>query len=55
MSEKKDARKTDVNADEERKYTFAELSKGENEVLIQHEDQVYRLRVTRGGGLILNK
>lgn len=32
-------------------YLFAE----KNEVLIRHEGQIYRLRVTKNGKLILNK
>jgi hemin uptake protein HemP len=32
-----------------------ELLKGTREVLIQHADEVYRLRLTRNGKLILQK
>ena len=35
--------------------TFDELASGGGEVLILHNGQQYRLRVTRNGGLILNK
>ena len=35
--------------------TFDELASGCGEVLILHHGQQYRLRVTRNGGLILNK
>lgn len=34
---------------------FEELAQGRKEVLIEHHGQVYRLRATRNGGLILNK
>ncbi len=34
---------------------FDELAKGDNEVLIEFQDQLYRLRVTKNGKLILNK
>jgi hemin uptake protein HemP len=34
---------------------FDELAKGENEVVIEYENQKYRLRVTKNGKLILNK
>jgi hemin uptake protein HemP len=34
---------------------FDELSQGENEVVIEYQDQHYRLRVTKNGKLILNK
>ncbi|MCG6154563.1 hemin uptake protein HemP [Rubinisphaera margarita] len=34
---------------------FAQLSQGSREVIIEHEGQVYRLRLTRNGKLILNK
>ena len=33
----------------------AELFKGDREVLIEHNGETYRLRITRGGKLILNK
>ena len=35
--------------------TFDELAAGGGEILILHHGQQYRLRVTRNGGLILNK
>jgi hemin uptake protein HemP len=34
---------------------FDDLAHGSKEVLIEHRGQVYRLRATRNGGLILNK
>jgi hemin uptake protein HemP len=34
---------------------FVDLAGGRNEVQIEHRGQVYRLRVTRHGKLILNK
>lgn len=34
---------------------FEELAKGENEVVIEFQNQKYRLRVTKNGKLILNK
>ena len=36
-------------------YAFEGLAKGKNEVLIEYHGQIYRLRATRNGGLILNK
>lgn len=36
-------------------YQFEQLAAGAQEVLIEHRGQQYRLRVTRNGGLILNK
>ena len=36
-------------------FYFEMMSRGGKEVLINHNDQVYRLRVTRNGKLILNK
>ena len=36
-------------------YSSESLFQGRREVLISHEGQTYRLRVTRGGKLILNK
>jgi len=36
-------------------YSFDQLSRGSNEVLIEHRGQLYRLRRTRNGKLILNK
>lgn len=35
--------------------SFEELAKGANEVVIEHDNQLYRLRLTRNGKLILNK
>ncbi|MBR9801939.1 hemin uptake protein HemP [bacterium] len=34
---------------------FRDLAQGVTEVLVEHEGQVYRLRLTRNGKLILNK
>lgn len=34
---------------------FRELADGATEVLVEHEGQTYRLRLTRNGKLILNK
>lgn len=34
---------------------FAELAAGRNEVTIEFEGQLYRLRATRNGRLLLNK
>lgn len=36
-------------------FAFDQLSDGGKEVFIQHQGQIYRLRVTRNGRLILNK
>ncbi len=36
-------------------YDFETLAAGAQEVQIEHRGQKYRLRVTRNGGLILNK
>ena len=37
------------------RYDTATLFGGRREILIQHGDQVYRLRITRQGKLILTK
>ncbi|HEY0981777.1 hemin uptake protein HemP [Schlesneria sp.] len=37
------------------RYRYADLSRAGREVLIEHEGQMYRLRTTRNGKLILNK
>jgi hemin uptake protein HemP len=34
--------------------SFEQLSKGQKEVVIEHDGKLYRLRLTRKGGLILN-
>jgi hemin uptake protein HemP len=39
----------------ERAMSSTELFGGRREVLIDHEGQVYRLRITRNGKLIMNK
>jgi hemin uptake protein HemP len=36
-------------------YTSSDLFKGQCEILIEHQGSEYRLRITRSGGLILNK
>lgn len=36
-------------------YTSNDLFKGQSEILIEHQGSEYRLRITRSGGLILNK
>lgn len=33
----------------------AEIFRGQSEIAIEHEDSVYRLKITRQGKLILNK
>lgn len=38
-----------------KKITFQQLAEGAPEVLVEHDGQVYRLRLTRNGKLILNK
>lgn len=42
-------------ASEAPRYTSIDLFRGQNEILIEHQGAEYRLRITRGGGLILNK
>ncbi len=36
-------------------YASQQLFKGQKEILISHQGASYRLRITRTGGLILNK
>ena len=36
-------------------YTTGDLFKGQSEIQIEHKGAKYRLRITRSGGLILNK
>ena len=36
-------------------YNSNDLFKGQSEILIEHQGAEYRLRITRSGGLILNK
>ena len=36
-------------------FVFATLAHGSREILIDHQSQIYRLRVTKNGKLILNK
>jgi hemin uptake protein HemP len=38
-----------------KKIAFETLAQGAKEVLIQHRGEIYRLRLTRNGKLILNK
>ena len=38
-----------------REVDSCELLRGENELLIRHGDELYRLRLTRNGKLILQK
>lgn len=38
-----------------RPLTFSQLSEGKNELTIEHEGQLYRLRATKNGKLLLNK
>jgi hemin uptake protein HemP len=37
------------------RYTSSDLFRGQSEILIEHQGAEYRLRITRSGGLILNK
>ena len=37
------------------RYTTCDLFKGQSEIHIEHKGARYRLRITRSGGLILNK
>ncbi|HAD61463.1 MAG TPA: hemin uptake protein HemP [Planctomycetaceae bacterium] len=34
---------------------FAEIARGQTEVIIQYKGKEYRLKTTRNGGLILNR
>ncbi len=45
----------DVEGEQRRIWTTDELLAGEREVLIRHGDDLYRLRITRHGKLILYK
>lgn len=38
-----------------REVSSSELLRGENELLIRHGDEIYRLKLTRNGKLILQK
>lgn len=49
-----DGSPADSNA-AQRSVSSRELLGGERELLIDHEGQIYRLRVTRNGKLILHK
>lgn len=42
-------------ASETLRYTSSDLFRGQSEILIEHQGAEYRLRITRSGGLILNK
>ncbi|HBN74417.1 MAG TPA: hemin uptake protein HemP [Planctomycetaceae bacterium] len=44
-----------ASSTEKDRISFSELSRGKREVLLEHEGQLYRLRLTRNGKLILNK
>ncbi|TWT61982.1 hemin uptake protein HemP [Rubinisphaera italica] len=44
-----------ASSTENDRISFSELSRGKREVLLEHEGQLYRLRLTRNGKLILNK
>ncbi|WP_083842818.1 hemin uptake protein HemP [Schlesneria paludicola] len=46
---------TPVNSSGTPTFRYTDLSQSSNEVLIEHEGQLYRLRMTRNGKLILNK
>lgn len=37
------------------RYASSDLFRGQSEILIEHQGAEYRLRITRSGGLILNK
>ena len=37
------------------RYSSNDLFKGQTEIQIEHQGAEYRLRITRSGGLILNK
>lgn len=37
------------------RYTTSDLFKGQGEIQIEHKGAKYRLRITKSGGLILNK
>ncbi len=43
------------NTDESRRISSQSLLAGAKEILIQHADQIYRLRETRSGKLIMHK
>jgi len=45
----------DRESDHGRVVRSDDLFRGESELLIEHGDAIYRLRITRGGKLILNK
>jgi hemin uptake protein HemP len=53
--EKPDERPTIPSISQARVLTSAELLKGNKEVLIEHQGQIYRLRLTRSGKLLLHK
>lgn len=36
-------------------YSSRDLFQDKTEIRIQHEGEIYRLRITRSGGLLLNK
>lgn len=49
------AQEREPGRDAARSLTSAELFCGASEVLIRHQDQIYRLVLTRNGKLLLNK
>ncbi len=44
-----------AQAPQDSRYKSLDLFKGQNEIQIEHQGAEYRLRITRSGGLILNK
>lgn len=44
-----------AQAAEALRYTSSDLFRGQSEILIEHQGAEYKLRITRSGGLILNK
>lgn len=46
---------TDVVGGKQRILNTKDLLQGEKEILISHHGEIYRLRETRNGGLILGK
>lgn len=48
-------RQQDAHLGNRRLISSADLFKGEREVIIRHENQDYRLLITKAGKLILNK
>ena len=44
-----------LKSGQDSRYKSNDLFKGQNEIQIEHLGAEYRLRITRSGGLILNK